>query len=71
MITDDTETMTVPEAARSLGVIPDAVRKAIGRGRLRATAWPIPGQADQWQYRIAVVEVERYRAEHRKPRRAT
>jgi hypothetical protein len=58
----------VAEAARALGSSRSAVRKAIVRGRLAAAL-----VVDEWGqsvYRVDETEIERYRAEHRKPRRA-
>lgn len=58
--------MTVPEVATSLGVKQSAVRKAIARGTLRAT---VERTRTGWKYVVSEDEVERYRVDHRTPRR--
>jgi excisionase family DNA binding protein len=53
--------MTLREAAESLGTSPDNLRGALARGTLRGIK---PGR----DWLLFAAEVERYRAEHRRPR---
>ena len=55
--------MTLKEAAALLGVTPDNLRGAIKRGALKAAKHG----RDWW---VAAAEVERYRREHLRGRRA-
>jgi len=57
----------VAEAARALGSSRSAIRKAIVRGRLAAAL--VVDEWGQTVYRVEETEIERYRAESRKPRR--
>lgn len=54
---------TVLQAARSLGVHPDVIRKQIRRGVI--TAMNLAPQDKRPLYLITLEEVERYRREHR------
>lgn len=62
----------VAAVARELGSSRSAVRKAIVRGKLRATLVAVPVAPDkvQTEYRVARSEVERYQAEHRTARKS-
>lgn len=59
--------LTIRAAAAALTMTPAGVRKAIYRGTLRARAVSMPGGG--FAYRIASEDVERYRDDHRTPRR--
>ena len=59
--------MRVAEAARDLGVKRSAVRKAIARGRLRATYVPPVGRQKWGRYDIGADAVDDYRREHQRP----
>jgi hypothetical protein len=59
-------TASVTQAAYSLGMTRDAVLKAIRRGTLAATL--VPGPTGDG-YHIRWTEIERYRDQHRTPRR--
>jgi len=59
-------TMTVPEAARKMGVSRDAVRKAIHRGTLPARA--VPGGKGGRSYRIEPIDFALYYASHLRDR---
>jgi excisionase family DNA binding protein len=56
--------MSLPEAAKSLGLDESTLRHQIRNGKLRATK-----VARDW--RIESAEVERYRSEHRQQREGT
>lgn len=51
------ELVSVTEAAEQLGITPDAARRAVQRGTLKAT------RVGSF-YVVTLEEVERYRAEH-------
>ncbi len=59
--------MTVNEVAKALGMTKLSVLKAISRGVMRAGL--VPNGPHGAYYVIDEREVERYRAEHRKPRK--
>jgi excisionase family DNA binding protein len=59
--------LTVPEVAKRLGVKPSAVRKAIARGVLPAQT--VSGRFSLYEYLVTDVDVETYRASHRRPRK--
>lgn len=62
--------MNVTQAAEALGSTKTAVRKAIARGTLAATKQPaVQAGPFDFAYDITPEEVERYRADHRTPRK--
>lgn len=67
----DQDQLGVAEVARELRCSRSAVRKAIVRGKLRATLVAVPIGPDkvQTEYRVDRSEVERYQADHRTERR--
>lgn len=67
-----TTRLGVAEAARALGSSRSAIRKAIVRGTLAATQEEYVEKGEtRFRYVVEVDEIERYRAAHRRPRKAT